>query len=171
MFQVRYIHFLKFWAEQIQALPNSIRWLPNFGILFPTSPNMSRKPQKIIHNSRKHFLRGWLMKLFHGVPLLVIYNLPLKFGSKRSTLKFWVFRAPGSRFRLSPLELEMDLQIKSHGFWKFSKFNWNKFKEMNKNQKPFRKWRSLVFQSILLKHWVFAKIEVKLNWNYASKLR
>ena len=38
-------------------------------------------------------------------------------------------------------------------------------------KKSFRKQRSLVFQSILLKNWVFAKIEAKLNWNCASKLR
>ena len=55
MFEVRFIHFLKFWAEQIQALPNSVRWLPNSGILFPTSPNMYGKPIKRIQNSRKNF--------------------------------------------------------------------------------------------------------------------
>ena len=55
MFQVRYIHFLKFWAEQIHALPNSVRWFPNSGILLPTSPNISGKPIKIIQNSRNNF--------------------------------------------------------------------------------------------------------------------
>ena len=55
MFQVRYIHFLKFWAEQIHALSNSVRWPPNSRILTLTSPNMSRQPIKRIHNSRYNF--------------------------------------------------------------------------------------------------------------------
>ena len=118
-----------------------------------------------------HFVRGFLVKWGNGVPLIVTKNLPLKFGLKWSTLKFWVFRAPGLGFRLSPLEIEIYLEIKSHGFWKFSNFNWNPFEEMNKTQKSFRKQRSLVFQPILLQNWVFAKIEAKLNWNCASKLR
>ena len=47
-------------------------------------------------------------------------------------LSFW---APSSRFHLSPLELEMDLEKTSHGFWKFGKFNCNPFEEMNKTHK------------------------------------
>jgi hypothetical protein len=67
------------------------------------------------------------MKLCHGIRSLVIYNLPMKFGSKQSTLKIWVFRALGSGFHLSPLEFEIDLEKNSHVFYKFEKFNWNPF--------------------------------------------
>ena len=66
---------------------------------------------------------------------------------KQSTLKILVFRALGSGFRLSPLELEMDLKKNSHGFWKFVIFNWNPFEYMKKTQKSFRKWRRLIFSA------------------------
>ena len=56
MTQVDYMHFLKFWVQSIQALPNSIWWLPNFGILFPTPPNMSGKHRKKLHHIINHFL-------------------------------------------------------------------------------------------------------------------
>ena len=56
------------------------------------------------------------MKLGHGGPFLVTYNLPRKFGSKQSTLKIWVFRALGSGFHLSPFEIEMDLEKNSNGY-------------------------------------------------------
>ena len=60
------------------------------------------------------------------------------------------FRASGSDLVCSPLELEMTLESNSHGFLKFSKFNWNPFEEMNKTQKSFRKWRRLIFNPNLL---------------------
>ena len=56
------------------------------------------------------------MKLCNVTLLLYIYNLPLKFGSKQSILKIWVFGALGLGFRLSPLELEMDIEQNYHGF-------------------------------------------------------
>ena len=65
------------------------------------------------------FVRGLLVKLGYGVPLLVITNLPLKFGSKRSTLKFWIFRPRAQCLDCSPLELEITLENKSNGIWKF----------------------------------------------------
>ena len=55
MTQVDYMLFLKFWVRSIQTLPNSVRWLPNFGILFLTPPNMSGKAIKSIHNSTNNF--------------------------------------------------------------------------------------------------------------------
>ena len=70
MFQVRYIHFLKFWVEQTQAFPNSVWWLPNSRILFPTSPNMSGKPIKIIHSLKNvttwNLLKNQLCHEVHG---------------------------------------------------------------------------------------------------------
>ena len=63
------------------------------------------------------------MKLGHVILILYISNLPVKFGSKRSTLKIWVFRVLGLGFSLSPLEFEMDLEKNSHRFWKFVNFN------------------------------------------------
>ena len=50
------------------------------------------------------------------MPLIGINSLPLKLGLKQSTLKIWVFRALGLGFRLSPLEQEMSLEKKYHGF-------------------------------------------------------
>ena len=63
------------------------------------------------------------MKLGHFILIQDIYNLPLKFGLKQSTLKIWVIWALGSMFRLSPLELEMDLEKHSNVFWKILKLN------------------------------------------------
>ena len=74
MFQVRYIHFLKFWAEQIQALPNSVWWFPNSRILFPTSPNMSKKPIQIIQNSRNKFYSPILHLLIDSSPWVIRKN-------------------------------------------------------------------------------------------------
>ena len=51
----------------------------------------------------------------HGVPSLVIFDLPLKFGSKQSTLIFWVF-GPGAQFlAYSQIEIEITLEDKSNG--------------------------------------------------------
>ena len=97
------------------------------------------------------------MKWGHGVPLLVIYNLPLKFGLKQSTLKIWVFRALGSRFHLSPLELEMSLENNSPIFWKIFRLNWNPSEDMNKTQKSFRNRRRLIFPPNLLENWFLQK--------------
>ena len=71
----------------------------------------------------------------------------IQIDSKRSTLKIWVFRVVGSGFRLSPLELKMDLEKNSHGFWKFGKLNWNPFEEINKTYKSFQKQRRLIFSA------------------------
>ena len=37
----------------------------------------------------------------------------------------------------SPLEIEINLEHNSHGFWKFYKLNWNPSKDMNKTEKSF----------------------------------
>ena len=70
----------------------------------------------------------------------------LKFGSKLSTLKIWVFQALGSGFRLSPLDRELVLEKNYHVFLQFGKFTLHPIEEINKTQKPFRKQRSLNFQ-------------------------
>ena len=116
------------------------------------------------------FVSIFLVKLGHGVPLLVITNLPLKFGLKRRNLKFWVFQALGSMLHLSPLDLGMDLEKNYHGFCKFVKFNLTPLEEMTKTRKLFWNWRSLVFQPILRRNTVFAKIEAKLAWHSSFKL-
>ena len=118
-----------------------------------------------------YFVRVFLIKLGHGVPLLFIYNLPLKFGSKRSTLKIWVFWAPGSGFDLSPLELEMALEWNYHGFWRCVNFNWNPFEEMNKTHKSFRKRRRLIFQPNLLENRNFTKIKAYFHRDCGFKFR
>ena len=118
-----------------------------------------------------HFLGVFLMKWGHGVLLLVIYNLPPKFGLKRSTLKFLVFQVSGSGFRLFTY---WSLNVSREKFsWicKFRKFNWNQFEELKKTQKSFRNQRRLIFPPNLLENWFFAKIEAKLKWNNDFKLR
>ena len=56
MTRVDFMCFLKFRVRLIQALPNSVRWLPNSRILFLTPPNMCGKAKKRIHNPRNHIL-------------------------------------------------------------------------------------------------------------------
>ena len=92
------------------------------------------------------------MKRCRLLPLIVIYNLPLKFGSKRSTLKIWVFLALSSGFRLSPFEHEMDIEKNYHGFFKYVKFNWNRFEEINNTHNSFQNQRRLIFQPNLLEN-------------------
>ena len=72
------------------------------------------------------------------------------------------FRALGSNFRLSPLELGMDLEKKFHGLFKFGNLNWTPIEEMKKTQKLFQNRRILVFQPILCQNTIFAKIEATL---------
>ena len=55
MTQVDYMLFLKLRVQQIQALPNSVEWIPNSWILFLIPSNMSGKPRKGFHKSRNHF--------------------------------------------------------------------------------------------------------------------
>ena len=81
-----------------------------------------RKNMKSTWVMNKSLCGCFLMKWCHNIPILDIYNLLLKFGSKQSTLKIWVSRALGWGFHLSPLELEMFLEKNSHRFWKFGKF-------------------------------------------------
>ena len=50
-----------------------------------------RKNMFFTWNMNKSVFDIFLLEWGHGVPSLVIFNLPLKFGSKQSTLKFWVF--------------------------------------------------------------------------------
>ena len=54
------------------------------------------------------------------IALLVIFDLPLKFGSKRSTLNFWVFGPPGS---VSALFTNWDWNY-SRGQTKWNLTNW-----------------------------------------------
>ena len=56
MTQVMYMLFLEFWVCRIQALPNSVWWIPNSWILFLISSSMSGKPRKCTHQSSNHFL-------------------------------------------------------------------------------------------------------------------
>ena len=61
--QVDYMLFLKSWVWLIQALPNSVRWPPNFGILYPTPPNIYGKTRKIIQNHGDESMGRWKMRL------------------------------------------------------------------------------------------------------------
>ena len=55
MTQVMYMLFLEFWVWWIEALPNSVWWIPNSWILFLISYSMSGKPRKCTHQSRNNF--------------------------------------------------------------------------------------------------------------------
>ena len=99
---------------------------------------------------------------------MVIYNLPLKFGSKRSTLKFWVFGPRAQFLACLPLELKITLDKNSNGFWKFGKFIWDPIEEINNTHKSFWKRKILVFQPNFCQNSVFAKIEAKFFW-YSEK--
>ena len=117
------------------------------------------------------FLGGLFMVWGHGVASLVIYKLPLKFGSKQSTLKFWVFGPRAQFLACSPIEIEITLEEKSNGISKFWKFIWAPLEEMNKTQKSFRNKRILVFQPNFCQNSVFTKIEVIFFWNSERRLR
>ena len=68
MTQVDLMLFLSLWVQSIQALPNTIRCFPNPGILFPNSPNMYRKYNKIIYNSRNDIFSLILNLLIDSSP-------------------------------------------------------------------------------------------------------
>ena len=78
-----------------------------------------RKSMKSTWVMNKSLFGFLLIKWGHIIPILYIYNLPLKFGLKQSIWKIWVFRALGSGFHSSPHEKEMDIEKNSHGFLKF----------------------------------------------------
>ena len=56
MIQVENMLFLQFWVRAFQALPNSVRCPPNFGILILIYPNMTGKPEKYFHQSGNNHL-------------------------------------------------------------------------------------------------------------------
>ena len=47
--------FRQSWVRAFQALPNSVIWSPNSGILILVSSSMTRKPIKCFHQSSNHF--------------------------------------------------------------------------------------------------------------------
>ena len=118
-----------------------------------------------------NFLGGLLMVWGHGVPSLVIFDLPLKFGSKRSTLNFWVFWPRAQFLAYSPVEIEITVEEKSNVILKFCKFIWAPLEEINKTQKSFQNRRILVFQPNFCQNSVFAKIEVIFFWNSERRMR
>ena len=116
------------------------------------------------------FVGGFLMFWGHIIALLVIFDLPLKFGSKRSTLNFWVFGPRAQFLACSPIEIETTLEEKSNGIWKYFKLILAPIEEMSKTQKSFRNWIILVFQPNFCQNSVFAKIEVIFFWQSEKML-
>ena len=117
------------------------------------------------------FVGGFLILWRHIIALLVIFDLPLKFGSKRSTLNFWVFGPRAQYLPCSPIEIEINLEEKYNVILQFSKFIWAPIEEMNKTQKLFRNQRIFIFQSNFGQNSVFAKIEVIFFWNSERRLK
>ena len=87
----------------------------------------------------------------HTIALLVIFDLPLKFGSKQSTLNFWVFGPQAQFLAYSQIEIKITLEEKPNVIWQFDKFMWAPLEEMNKTQKSFRNRRILIFQPNFVK--------------------
>ena len=106
------------------------------------------------------FFGGFLMFWDHTIALLVIFDLPLKFGSKRSTLNFWVFGPRAQCLPCSPIEIEITLEGKSNVILKIGKLIWAPLEEMNKTQKSFRNRRILIFQPNFVK----TKFSQKSRW-------
>ena len=51
MIQVENMLFLQFWVQAFQALPNLVRWPPNFSIMILVSSNMTGKLKNYFHQS------------------------------------------------------------------------------------------------------------------------
>ena len=91
------------------------------------------------------------MILGHIITLIVIFDLPLKFGLKRSTLNFRVF-GPRARFlACSRIEIEITIEEKTNGILQICEFILSPLEEMNKTQKSFRNRRTLIFQPNFVK--------------------
>ena len=97
------------------------------------------------------FVRFFLMEWGHGAPSLVIFNLFLKFGSKQSTLNFWVFGPRAQFLTCSQNEIKITLEDKPNGFLQICELIWSPLVEMNKTQKSFRNRRILIFQPNFVK--------------------
>lgn len=87
----------------------------------------------------------------HSIALLVIFDLPLKFGSKRSTLNFWVFGPRAQFLACSQNEIKITLEDKPNVFWQIGELILSPLEEMNKTQKSFRNRRILIFQPNFVK--------------------
>ena len=74
MTQVDYMFFLKLRVRRIQALPNSVQWIPNSWILFLITPNMSGKPKEGFQNLIKHFISLKLHLPINSSPLFSMKN-------------------------------------------------------------------------------------------------
>ena len=107
-----------------------------------------------------HFLGFFLMFWGHITALLVIFDLRLKFGSKRSTLKFRVFGSRARFLACSQIEIEITIEDKPNGIWKIGELIWSPLEYMNKTQKSFRNRRILDFSAKFCQNSIFAKIEV-----------
>ena len=117
------------------------------------------------------FVVGFLMFLGHIIALLVIFDLSLKFGSKQSTLDFWVFGPRAQFLAYSQIEIKITLEEKPNGILKIGEFIFFPLEEMNKTQKLFRNRRILIFHPNFCQNSVFAKIEVIFFWNSERRLR
>jgi hypothetical protein len=109
-----------------------------------------------------------LRRYGHIIPILFINSLPLKFGSKQSTLKILVFRALGLGFHLSPLEQELVLEKIYNGLLKFVNFNYNPFEKIRKKIEIVSKTKDFDFLAKFAWKLIFLKnrgnFELKLNF-------
>ena len=87
----------------------------------------------------------------YGVPSLVIYNLFLKFGSKRSTLKFWFFGPRAQFLAYSALELKITLESNSNGFLQFFRLIWAPLEKWTKPRNHFENGRFWFFSEFFVK--------------------
>ena len=97
------------------------------------------------------FFGGFLMFWDHTIALLVIFDLPLKFGSKRSTLNFWVFGPRAQFLACSQNEIKITLEKKPNLIWQIGELILFPLEEMNKTHKSFRNRRIFIFQPNFVK--------------------
>ena len=94
----------------------------------------------------------------HIITLIVIFDLPLKFGSKRRTLNFCVFGPRAQFLACSQNEIKITLEEKPNGFWKIGEFILSPLEEIK--QKSFRNRRILIFQPNFVK----TQLSQKSTW-------
>lgn len=117
--KLSWIYFLYKLGEFGDKTQQLVKDLTEFGEAWIDQTQTLRKAWNQLESWINQFVGSFKRKLSHIMFILIINNLPLKFGSKRSTLKIWVFRAWGLGFWLSPLDQELILDQNYHGLFKF----------------------------------------------------
>ena len=118
-----------------------------------------------------NFVRFFLMEWGHGVPSLFIFNLPLKFGLKRSTLIFWVFE-PWAQFSGKFTYWDWNKsREKIKWILKIWKFGMSSTRRDEQNPEIISKSKDFGFSTKFCQNSVFAKIELIFFWHSKKEMR